>query len=635
MGVVYTTTLHWTVRFSHFPIGSFSQLVIGKNVREESRNVLDAGIMPTVYNNIMASLQARRVRGHTYWHIVESRRINGKPRPVPIAYLGKADDLLARLQAADTLRLRSLAHGDVAALWHQARQLDVAGLIDRELLATGRRYAQRSLGAAIPWQAPSKNDGLTVGQTLTLASIGRACHATSKRGFAGWASTTTLGEVAGVDPARLTSQHFWDQMDQVPVESIARIEREITQRLLPELELPLDTLLFDATNFFTFIASTNTHCALPARGHNKQKRDDLRQVGVALLCSRQTGLPLFHQTYGGAMADATCFADVLPAIRQRLLELHRDVAALTIVFDKGNVSRGNQQLADDTKLHYVTGLTVASQQALVDQANRQLAPVVLPSGETVPAYRERRKIWGRERTAVVLLSERLRQGQMRGVLQHAASAQSWLEDLAQTLRRGKQKRDRARIQRDIEVRLRGRQHLREVLRYELTGQDPTLALTYQFNQPAFDALAQHTLGRVVLMTDHDEWSTAEIIAAYHGQSKIEAVFAHLKDPFHLALRPQFHWTDQKLHVHVFLCILGYVLACTVFRRAQRAGAPYASIESLLDALALVRRVNVARSVTGKGPMRVTTQLEAIDPALAPLLSILGVTPSLVYTPSPR
>jgi len=574
----------------------------------------------------MASLQARRVRGHTYWHIVQSRRVNGKPRPVPIAYLGKADDLLARLQAADTLRLRSLSHGAVAALWQQARQLDLAGIIDRELLATGRRLSGANLSAATPRQPPVKNDGLTVGQTLTLASIGRACHATSKRGFAGWAITTTLGELAGVDPERMTSQHFWDQMDQLPVESISRIESEITKRLLPELDLPLDTLLFDATNFFTFIASTNGHCALPARGHNKQKRDDLRQVGVALLCSRQTGLPLFHQTYGGAMADATCFAEVLPAIRQRLLELHRDVAGLTIVFDKGNVSRGNQQLVDAAKLHYVTGLTAASQQALVEKANSLLAPVVLPDGDTVPAYRERRKIWGAERTAVVLLSERLRQGQMRGVLQHAASAQRWLDDLAQTLRRGKQKRDRARIQRDIEVRLHGRQHLGEVLRYELTGQDPQLSLTYRFDQPAFDALARNTLGRVVLMTDHEDWSTAEIVAAYHGQSQIEAVFAHLKDPFHLALRPQFHWTDQKLHVHVLICILGYVLACTVFRRAQRTDKSYASMESLLDALTLVRRVTVTRSSTAKGSMRVTTQLEEIDPPLAPLLSPLGVTP---------
>jgi hypothetical protein len=172
------------------------------------------------------------------------------------------------------------------------------------------------------------DDGLTVGQTLTLASIGRACHATSKRGFAGWASTTTLGELAGVDPERLTSQHFWrwDQMDQLPV---------------------------------------------------------------------------------------------------------------TIVFDKGNVSRSSQLLVDGAKLHDVTGLTAANQQELVERANPQLAPVVLPDGDTVHAYRERSKVWGVERTAIVLLSERLRQGQMRGILQHATLAQHWLENLAQTLRRGK------------------------------------------------------------------------------------------------------------------------------------------------------------------------------------------------------
>jgi transposase len=573
----------------------------------------------------MASLQARRVRGHTYWHIVESRRVNGKPRPVPIAYLGKADDLLSRLRAAEALRLNSFAHGDVAALWRQAQQLDLAGIIDRELQHTGRRLSGAGLAAAQPRQAPVKNDGLSVGQTMTLCCIGRACHATSKRGFAQWAATTTLGELAGVELQRLSSQHFWDQMDQIPVESIARIESELTQRLLPELE-PLDTLLFDATNFFSFIASTNHRCDLPARGHNKQKRDDLRQVGVALLCSRQTGLPLFHQTYGGAMADSTCFAEVLPAIRERLVALHRDVESLTLVFDKGNVSRANQQLVDTAKLHYVTGVTVASQQALVEKANPLLAPIELLEGETVRAYRERHKIWGAERTAIVLLSERLREGQMRGVRQHAASAQAWLAELAATLQRGKQKRDRARILRDIEVRLHGRQHLGEVLHYELTGEDPKLSLTYQFDQPAFDALARDQLGRLVLITDRDDWSTAEIIAAYHGQAKIEAVFAHLKDPFHLALRPQFHWTDQKLHVHVLICILAYVLAARLFLHARRAGVPFASMESLLDALARVRRVTVARSATGKGRMRVTTQLEEIDPTLAPFLPTLGIEP---------
>ena len=99
----------------------------------------------------MASLQARKVRGHTYWHIVESRRVNGKPRPVPVAYLGKADDLLARLNAADTagaLRLHSRSHGAVAALWALTQELDIAGIIDGQLAASGRRVSGADLSAA-------------------------------------------------------------------------------------------------------------------------------------------------------------------------------------------------------------------------------------------------------------------------------------------------------------------------------------------------------------------------------------------------------------------------------------------------------------------------------------------------------
>lgn len=572
----------------------------------------------------MASLQPRRSRGKTYWHIVESRRVNGKPRPVPICYLGKADDLLARLRGEEALRIRSASHGAVAALWAQAKDVGLAEVVDDKLAASGQRHSGRDLAAAQPLRSPVKNDGLSVGQSLALASVGRACHATSKRGFADWASTTTLGSLAQVDVRRLTSQHFWDQMDQVPVEAIDPIEREIVSRVLARFDIPLDTVLFDATNFFTFIASTNGRCELAARGHNKQKRDDLRQVGIALLCSRVGGVPLWHHTYGGQVSDSKSFAEAVPAIRQRLVELHRDVMSLTIVFDKGNVSRANQKLVDGSGIHYVTGLTAASQKELVDKANPLLARVDLMTGDGVLAYRERRRIWGSERTAVVVLSERLREGQARGVLQHVASALEWLNDLAQTLLRGKQRRSRSQILRDIENRLHGRQRLSDVLTYELTGEDPNLALSFAFDRAAFEALERDTLGRIVLVTDRDDWSTADIIDTYHGQSRIEAVFAHLKDPMHVALRPQFHWTDHKLHVHVLICILGYLLAQCAFLRAQRAGAPYKSTEALLDALDKVRRATVARSVNTKGRVRITTQLEDIDPTLGPLLPVLGV-----------
>ncbi|MBE7445319.1 MAG: hypothetical protein HS132_08775 [Planctomycetia bacterium] len=61
------------------------------------------------------------------------------------------------------------------------------------------------------------------------------------------------------------------------------------------------------------------------------------------------------------------------------------------------------------------------------------------------------------------------------------------------------------------------------------------------------------LGFRILMTDRHDWDTGDIIKAYYGQSKIEHAFRNLKNPYHLALKPQFHWTDQKIRVHFYLC----------------------------------------------------------------------------------
>jgi len=64
----------------------------------------------------------------------------------------------------------------------------------------------------------------------------------------------------------------------------------------------------------------------------------------------------------------------------------------------------------------------------------------------------------------------------------------------------------------------------------------------------------------MLITDRAEWSTAQVIQAYRGESKVEAAFRDLKDPRMLSTRPQFHWIDQKLHVHAFICMTAYLLA---------------------------------------------------------------------------
>ena len=540
-------------------------------------------------------------------------------------YLGRADALLARLRAEDEISLRSRSHGAVAALWALATDLGIAGIIDHYLSTSGSRTRPAGTDSESVRRPPRKNDGLSVGESLTLITIGRACHATSKRAFADWATTTTLGELAGVEVELLTSQHFWDQMDQLPVDGIDAVEREIVRGALERFELPLDLLLYDATNFFTFISSTNRRAVLPARGHNKQKRDDLRQVGVAVLCTREQGIPLWHQTYEGQVADSKSFEAALPAVHQRFIDWNIDREKLTVVYDKGNVSQANQKRVDNSGFHYLTGLTVASQKDLVAEANQKLESVALKNGESVMAYRTKRTIWKKSRTAVVLVSERLREGQIRGILQHVESAQRWLSALAETLKRGKQRRSRAVIERDIANRLKGRQHLRTVLRYQLSGEDPHLTLTYDFDQVALDKLAAEVLGRLVLATDRHDWSTSAIIESYRSQAAIEALFAHLKDTDHVSLRPQFHWTDQKLHVHVLTCILGHLLARLLLLKAEKAGGEFASQERLLDTLEKVRKATLLRAGGSKGKPRVLNRLEEVDPEVKGLLPALGIS----------
>ena len=569
--------------------------------------------VPESIYNTMASFQIVTSKGHRYLRIVESFRdpVTRRPKLRVLRHLGRADDALQTLAQTEALALASHAHGPVAAVWQLAQTLDLAAVIDAHVP---------------PGAGPAQHDGLTVGQSLALAAAGRACHATSKRGFAGWAATTTLGDLAGVDVTRLTSQHFWDQMHRVPVAALAAIETALVARVLAHFTLPIDTVLYDATNFFTFLATTNARATLPARGHNKQKRHDLRQVGVALCCTRgragEPAIPLFHQVYGGARPDVRVFADVLPQLRERFVALGGGLDGITVVYDKGNVAQHTQATVDALPVHYVAALTAASQRALLAEATPQLTPLALGPDETVPVYRTRRVVWGAERTLVVLVSARLQQGQRRGVEQHLAAAIRWLDALQALLARGTQRRPRAALEAQIAERLRG-QHLRELVTVTLRGRGRALTLDYTVDHAALDHLEREWFGRLVLMTDQHDWSTAEIIGAYRGQSVVEGVFRALKDPLRLALRPQYHWTDQKLHVHAFLCVVAYLLATLVHLTAVREAGYAGSVDALFDDLATIRRVTVLRpGATGR--TRQTHQLETLSPLHARLIAALGI-----------
>lgn len=562
----------------------------------------------------MPSLIAKTVRGRKYWQIVESRRVNGQPRSFVLAHLGRPETLLARLQSPGSLRFRSVAHGAVAALWARAAALDVAALIDAQV--------PRDRRGRLPMHA-----GLTPGQTLVLAAIARACRPLSKRAFAAWAQTTSLGRLAGVDVAKLTSQHFWDQMDTVPAARLAAIEETLVGRVVEQEGIAPDTLFYDTTNFFTFIDSTNHRPTLPRRGHNKQKRHDLRQLGLALVVSREGQLPLFHLLYEGDRPDVRTFPEILTSVRTRLERLFGATPLpVTLVYDKGNVSRATQAAVTAAGLHYVSSLVPSQHPALLAEALPHLAPVMLPTGEAVQAYRTRQTLWGQERTLVVLRSERLRAGQVRGLHQHLAKRVRALAALTAGLEAPRGGHGtRAGLERRVADILRG-QHMRRLLQVEILQERGRWRLAMAVNAMQYQRLTQEQFGLRVLMTDRDDLATTDVIVAYRGQSRAERSFREMKDPETCAVRPQYHWTDQKLQVHAFCCVVGYLLLKLLERRARQGGMPVRSPRALLRTLQAIREVTVMEPGP-RGRPRVRRQLEEFSPEAERLAACFGLLPT--------
>ena len=557
----------------------------------------------------MATIQARTVKGHTYWYIVESRRVDGRPRPIVLAYLGKADDLLDKLQKQDSVAVKSYSHGAMAALLALVAELDLVRLINQCL-------------AAHPSWAPQLRDGLTVGASLVLRTLERICAPCSNRAFAEWAATTSLDYLLPITAASLDSQHFWDQMEAVPEECLSLIEETLVQRLCERQLITLDTLLFDATNFFTFISSTNLHSELAQRGKNKQGRNNLRQVGVLLVVSRREVIPLFHDSYQGNKPDSKMFADTIGRLIDRLRRLLGDLETVTLVFDRGNNSQDNLS-AETLPLHYVAALDPSQHTDIIDAACGFFAQARASADQQeLLCHRVKTTLWDRERTIVVYRSEQMYQGQRRGVEQDLEKRLRGLAEMNQRLANPRsKKRSRSEVCTMVEELLHG-QFMEGLVKWEVYRLGGKQQIRYSRDEDTLKHLDQR-LGLRMLMTDRHEWSNEAIIEAYHSQAWVESGFRNLKNPYHLGLRPQYHWTDQKIRVHVFTCVLGLLLMSVLYGRARRAGYGPTTYDTFLDHLNGIRLAALLRA-GNKGEASVEYQLEQLDPLQSQLTEIFNL-----------
>jgi transposase len=554
----------------------------------------------------MSSLIGKRIGGQTYYYLREVARVGGKPKIVSQRYLGKAEDIAAAMAGAAVApeRTRHLAFGDVAAAWSVIERLGVAQVIDE---VAGSRRADAAASA---------------GTYLALAALNRVVAPCSKLAFADWWATTAADRWVKIPAAALDHRRFWDAMDLLSVPQLAEIERRLGQAMAAQFALDLSGLVLDMTNFATFIDSANEKAPIAQRGKAKQKRHDLRLVGLALVVTGDGGIPVVSRAYPGNKPDVTQFAAVIDELVARYQRLGGSAGGLTVTFDAGNDSAASQDHLAGLGLHYVASLPPSQHPGLLAIAARRYRLADPDRFGGLTAVEATAEALGATRRVIVTHSPTFHARQARGFDQTLAKAERQLSSLAARLARGHTRRPRSQVEAEI-AQITDPRWVARVLQVTLTGTRPaSLRLSWRIDDQARQALETEIFGKRILFTDRDDWPATEVITAYRSQADAEAGFRQLKDRHVVSFSPMFHWTEQKIRVHVFYCVLALAIAHLMRRQAAQAGL-HLSVRELLRTLAGIGETVMLYPSTGGRP-RARRILTDRDPAQRHLFDLFGL-----------
>lgn len=544
----------------------------------------------------MASIVGKRIGGKTYYYLVESARVDGKPRIMSQQYLGSAEEVGARLAGSGgaPVRTQHKSFGGLAAVWGVLERINVAGVID----AVVPRYA---------------NAAASVGTYLALATANRVVAPCSKLAFADWWATTAGPRWLKLPDAALDHRRFWEAMDRLSEADLKTVETEIGRRVVTEFGLDLSGLVLDMTNFATFIDSANQRASIAQRGKAKQKRTDLRLVGLGLVVTRDGAVPLLAHVYPGNCPDVTQFATVVDELISRYRGLtDGGLDTLTLVYDAGQNSAHNHARIEATGIGFVGSLPPSDHPGLLAIPRTRYRTVDADRFPGLTRVDTTVTALGVSRRAVLTHSKTLHAAQSRGFDQTLAKAQQRLSVLADKLARGGTRRPRAAVEAEIAAICKPR-WVSEVITTTLTGGKPAdLRLSFAVDAAARKALETRLFGKRILFTNRDAWPTAEVVAAYRSQAEAESGFRQLKDPHVVSFSPMHHWTDQKIRVHVFYCVLALTVAHLMRRRAEHAGL-HLSVRELLGELSGIAETVLLYHDGGPGRPRAQRLLTDMNP----------------------
>src|SRR6266404_7251869 len=411
----------------------------------------------------MASLVKKKKGNHLYYYLVESARVDGKPRIVHQAYLGTAEKLAELVQqktAPVPLSATLRDFGLPGALWLAAKQSGVWPLLE-------------SL-----WPAPRSGPGPA--HYLLLAAIHRICDPGPKTEVSNWYERNILASEWGFPAERFTSQAFWDAFEQIlpeTSETLAPAEDPLDHAQLCLLGLWKEKhlvgrrlLAYDTTNFYTYIASTNTRNQLAQRGHNKQGHHNLRQVGLSYVLDGEQGLSLCHHVYPGNVAEVEEFSTSLLRITRMLDQNQIARETVTLVLDKGSAALANTVQLEEAGVGWISALPWNQAPAAFRERAVEQLPLCSSAQPGVRAAAEKLLVHGGEYLCVLKYSASFAGEQLHSLTTSLSKVLQSLRRFSMELNKPQARWKEDQIRSKVQRWLSG-QFLEELIRYQIESHD--------------------------------------------------------------------------------------------------------------------------------------------------------------------
>jgi len=499
----------------------------------------------------MAFLYKRIQKGNAYYYIRETARVKGKVKVVFQEYLGTIENILRmkREQEEKDQPLKTISY-DFGALWmfnEIDKMVDIVGIVD-EVIPRGKNET-----------------GPTEGEYIYYTVLNRCTDPRSKNAIGDWYRGTGIQFIRPVVLSELSSKRYWDKWDRLSQEDLDAIIERFLEKISKVVGGYSDCFLFDTTNQYTYFSSTNKS-ELAKRGRNKSGKHHLRQVGFALVVDRATQLPLYFTLYEGNKHDSRLFNEVIEKIIRRMKKECGSKRNLTVVFDKGMNSEDNIHYIDkDIHIHFITSFSPFHADDLMRVETERFHPLDIPKNhrcideekeeDQVLVYRSQREIWGEERTVLVTYNPRTARKKEYDFREKMNYIRELLIEYRRKVNEGEK---HWRKEEDVRERYNSkceRLHISPAY-YELSFERKDKALKMQFRKNVYrETIARQRFGKNIIVTDNMDWSTEDIYTAYLDRNELEQEFRKSKSHYQAAMIPTYHWTDNKLKVFYFTCVV--------------------------------------------------------------------------------